>query len=96
MPHKSEQGITNLGPVPDGMTFWEASQLALEQRKFAPIDPLTETNRLTLCETVREIYRETRKSEPDMAKIRTLCALSFEYGKRMDARMKELRKCSGL
>jgi hypothetical protein len=88
---REEEGITNLGPVPEGMTFFEAICAARPDRKYK-IDPEIETRRLTLCETLREIRREVSQPEPDLDKIAELAAASFDFGKRMDARMKELKK----
>jgi hypothetical protein len=87
-----ETGITNLGPVPDGMTFWEATCHMRPQRKYR-INPHYQSRRMTICETMREIHREVMQPEPDLAKIADLAAAGFDYGKRMDARMKELKRC---
>lgn len=83
-------GITNLGPVPEGMTFYEALSALRDQRKHA-INPDHQSRRLTYCEVMREIVRETRAERPDLAKIADLAGAGFDFGKRMDARMKELK-----
>ena len=49
------------------------------------------SKRLTICETLREIVRETRKPCPDVAKIEELARAGFDFGKRMDRRLKELK-----
>jgi hypothetical protein len=87
----NEEGITNLGPVPDGMSFWEATQYMREKRKYI-INPDNNSRRMTICETMREIYREASGSAPDWHKITELAATGFDYGKRMDARIKELKR----
>jgi len=86
----AEQGVTNLGPVPEGLTFYEALSALRDQRKFT-INPAHQSRRLTVCETLREIYRETEKPEPDLAVIRDLTMAAADFAKRMDARMKELK-----
>lgn len=92
MADPAEVGITNLGPVPEGMTFYEALAALRGQRKHA-INPAQHSNRLTYCEVMREICREAASDRPDMAKIADLAAAGFDFGKRMDARMKELKGC---
>ena len=87
----TEEGITNLGPVPDGLTFLEATAAAVPQRKYR-IDPRHHSRRLTVCETQREIWRIAGKlPEPQRSQLQLLAGASFDYGKRMDARMKELK-----
>lgn len=91
MAHPSEVGLTNLGPVPDGMTFLDATFATRDQRKYQ-INPRHRSRRLTLCETSREIYRIAEAlPEPRQSELRELAAAVFDYGKRMDARMRELR-----
>jgi hypothetical protein len=85
-------GITNLGDVPDGMSFYEAIRHTIPQRKYTAFNPQYQSRRLTFCETAREIYRETLTPSPDLDKIRELCASLYDFGKRMDARMKEARE----
>lgn len=85
-----ETGITNLGPVPDGMEFYDALATMRDQRKHT-INPAHHSRRLTYCEVMREIAREAASERPDMAKIADLAAAGFDFGKRMDARMKELK-----
>jgi len=87
----SEVGITNLGPVPEGMTFLQATDAAKAKRKYR-INPEHHSKRLTLCETAREIHRiAARLPEPDRSRLQLLAGAAFDYGKRMDARMKELK-----
>lgn len=86
-----EVGITNLGPVPEGMTFLEATKAVAPQRKYQ-INPHLHSHRLTVCETQREIWRIAEiLPEPERSQLQLLAGASFDYGKRMDARMKELK-----
>ena len=90
-----EVGITNLGPVPDGMTFLDATKAVTGQRKYA-INPDHHSNRLTVCETMREIWRIAEHlPEPERSQLQLLAGAGFDYGKRMDARMKELKELAG-
>lgn len=86
----SEVGITNLGPIPEGMTLLEAIRATEDQRRFI-LNPNHHSGRLTICETLREIWRETQKPEPDQEAIRDLVMAAGDFAKRMDARMKELK-----
>jgi hypothetical protein len=87
----TEQGITNLGPVPEGMTFLEATKAVAPLRKYK-INPRHHSGRLTVCETQREIWRIAETlPEPERSKLQLLAGASFDYGKRMDARLKELK-----
>lgn len=91
--NSSEEGITNLGFVPEGMTFAEATRAVKNKRKYF-IDPLRGGHRLTICDTLRMTWREVEKlpSSPETEQIKEYLAQAFDYGKRMDARMKELKK----
>ena len=89
-----ETGITNLGPVPDGMTFYQALSTLRDKRKYQ-INPARQSRRLTYCEVMREITREAQGTCPDMAKIADLAASGYDFGKRMDARMKQLKVMAG-
>lgn len=87
----SEAGITNLGPVPNGVAFLEAVAASTGQRRFR-INPEHHSRRLTLCETQREIHRIAEKlPEPARTHLQLLAGAGFDMGKRMDARMKELK-----
>jgi hypothetical protein len=86
--HPDEVGLTNLGPVPDGMTFLEAT-LAMRDRRKYQINPQHQSRRLTLCETAREIWRRADAAGDEV--VKELAAAVFDYGKRMNARMVELR-----
>jgi len=90
MADPAEIGVTNLGPVPEGMEFYEAIASVRVQRKHR-INPAYHSRRLTYCEVMREICREAASERPDMAKIADLAAAGFDFGKRMDARMKQLK-----
>lgn len=86
-----ETGITNLGPVPEGMTFLDATKAVKPKRKHQ-INPEHRSKRLTVCETVREIWRiADRLPEPERDQLQLLAGAAFDYGKRMDARMKQLK-----
>ena len=87
----NEEGITNLGPVPEGMTFLQAIETMRPQRKYE-INPHHHSRRLTVCETQREIWRiADRLPEPTRSQLQMLAAAGLDFGKRMDARMKELK-----
>lgn len=89
----SEEGITNLGPVPEGVTFLDATRAVSASRKYQ-INPRHHSCRLTLCETVREMWRIADKlPEPERSQLQMLAGAAFDYGKRMDRRMKELKGC---
>lgn len=91
MGHPSEVGITNLGPVPDGMSFVEAMRAMRQQRKYQ-INPQHRSHRLTICETMREIHRIAEDlPEPQRSALQDLAWGGFDFGKRMNARMVELR-----
>jgi hypothetical protein len=86
----AEIGVTNLGPVPDGMEFFEALSALRDQRKYR-INIDHESRRLTYCEVMREICREAAKPDPDLDKITDLAAAGFDFGKRMNQRMIDLK-----
>jgi len=85
-----EVGVTNLGPVPEGMTFLAATKaLTLKHR----INPSHQSRRLTVCETSREIWRiadEIGGVRGD--DLKALAAASFHYGKCMLHRMEQLKR----
>lgn len=86
-----ERGVTNLGPVPEGMTFLDAARALWASRKHE-INPEHQSRRLTLCETQREIWRiADGLPEPLRSDLQMLAACGFDAGKRMDARMKQLK-----
>lgn len=85
-----EIGVTNLGPVPEGMTFLEATKvLTLKHR----INPEHHSKRLTVCETSREIWRIADEigGKPG-SDLKALAAASYHYGKCMLHRMEELKR----
>ncbi len=87
----SEVGVTNLGPVPDGMSFLEATEAMVPNRKYH-INPEHRSRRLTVCETQREIWRIADElPEPQRSQLQLLAGAGYDYGKRMDRRMKELK-----
>jgi hypothetical protein len=90
MADPAEIGVTNLGPVPDGMDFYEAVDAVRDQRKHR-INPAHHSRRLTYCEVMREICREAASEDPDMAKIADLAAAGFDFGKRMHHRILDLK-----
>ena len=81
--------VTNLGPVPAGMSFLEATKaLTLKH----PINPDHHSKRLTICETMREVWRiADRIGGQDGEDLKALAAAGFHYGKAMNYRMVELR-----
>lgn len=81
-----EAGITNLGAVPDGMSFLDATK-ALELKY--EINPNHFSKRLTICETSREIWRIADRIGDD--DLKALAAASFSYGKAMNHRLVYLR-----
>lgn len=94
MTHKNsvEEGITNLGLVPAGMTFAQATRKARDKRKFF-INAYEGGHRLTICDTLRMTLREVNKlpDSPEKRQIIEYIEQSYDYGKRMDARMKYLK-----
>ncbi len=91
MAHASERMVTNLGDVPAGMTFAEATFAMRPQRKYQ-INPQHRSGRLTICETMREIHRQAEAlPEPQRRLFQDLAWAGFSYGKAMNARMVELR-----
>lgn len=88
----TEVGITNLGDIPKGMSFLEATKSVKNKRKYF-IDPYVGGHRLTICDTLRMMWRETDNLPDSKEKlaIRDYIEQSFDYGKRMDARMKHLK-----
>lgn len=94
MTHKNsvEEGITNLGLVPNGMTFAQATESVKPQRKYF-INAYEGGHRLTVCDTLRMTLREVNKlpPSPEVEQIKEYIAQAYDYGKRMDARMKYLR-----
>lgn len=87
----NEVGVTNLGDIPDGVSFLDASRSAKGQRKFT-INPDHHSKRLTVCETSREIWRIAESlPEPHRSNMQLLAGQAYDMGKRMDVRMKELK-----
>lgn len=92
MRHPDEVGVTNLGDVPAGLTFLEATIAARSQRKYR-VNPQHYSARLTICETARELYRRAGGlAEPERTAFQELAAQAFDMGKRMNARMVKLRE----
>jgi hypothetical protein len=83
--------VTNLGDVPEGMTFLQATFAAGPQRKYR-INPQHRSGRLTACETCREIWRIAETlPEPARAQMQELAGQAYDMAKRMNGRMVELR-----
>ena len=83
-----DPGPTNLGPIPLGVSFRQAIRCNRHLRKFA-INPQHHTRRLTLCETVREIWRiADTLPEPQRSELQDLAGAAFDFGKRMNAKLK--------
>lgn len=89
----SEEGITNLGPVPRGMTFLAATQAMRGQRKYE-IDYYRKGDRLTLCDTLRHMWRVTDglPEGGEREALREYIAAAADYAKRMNHRMVDLKK----
>lgn len=94
MTHKNsvEEGITNLGLVPQGMSFAQATESVKNKRKYF-INPYEGGHRLTICDTLRMTLREVNKLpvSTETEQIKEYLAQAYDYGKRMDARMKYLK-----
>ena len=90
--NSAEENITNLGLVPDGMTFSEAAEMIKGKRKYT-INPYSGGHRLTICDTLRMTWREVDKipDSEEKEQIKQYLAQAFDFGKRMDARMKYLK-----
>lgn len=87
-----ETGITNLGPVPAGLTFLEATRAVAHRRKFK-VDYYGKGERLTICDTIRHMRRiiDTLPAGPERDALTEYTDAAVDYAKRMDARMKELK-----
>lgn len=90
--NSAETGITNLGMVPIGYTFAQATDAVKHKRKYH-IDPENGGHRLTICDTLRMTWREVERlpASSETEQIKEYLAQAFDYGKRMDARMKYLK-----
>lgn len=88
----TEEGITNLGPVPKGMTFLEATVATRDRRKFA-VDYYIKGTRLTICDTLRHMRRliDALPDDATKAALQEYTDAGIDYAKRMDRRMKELK-----
>lgn len=95
MTHKNsaEEGITNLGLVPIGTSFSESIKSIKNKRKYF-INAYEGGHRLTICDTLRMTLREVHKLEPSKEKeqIQEYIEQAYDFGKRMDARMKYLKQ----
>lgn len=87
-----EFGITNLGKVPHGMSFAEAIEKTKLLRKFE-LNPYEKITRLTICDTLRVMYREADKLpySKEKEQIQEYILACGDFAKRMDARMKYLK-----
>lgn len=94
MTHKNsaEEGITNLGLVPVGMSFAQAISSIKSKRKYY-INPYEGGHRLTVCDTLRMTLREVDKlpKSKEKEQIIEYIEQAYDFGKRMDARMKYLK-----
>lgn len=88
----NEAGVTNLGPVPRGMTFAQAIAATRGQRKYQ-INPYEGGHRLTICDTIRHTWRilDTMPDSAEKEQIYEYLRAMADFAKRMDARMKELK-----
>ena len=85
-----EAGVTNLGSVPDGMTFLEATKALPLKHK---INPSHHSKRMTICETSREIWRIADLIGGSRGNdLKALAAAAFHFGKSMNNRMVYLRE----
>ena|SRR5215217_6083212 len=91
--NSSEEGITNLGLVPQGASFYDAITSIRDKRKYF-IRPYEGGHRLTICDTLRMTYREADKlyDSEEKEKIKEYISQAYDFGKRMDARMKYLKE----
>lgn len=87
-----EEGITNLGKVPAGMTFAQAIEATKPLRKYA-LNHYEGGHRLTICDTIRQTWRvlDAMPDNPEKEQIREYLLAMGDFAKRMDARMKELK-----
>ncbi len=87
-----EDGITNLGPVPAGMTFADAIEATKPRRKFV-LNHYEGGHRLTICDTIRHTWRvlDTMPDSPEKDQVREYLLAMGDFAKRMDYRMKELK-----
>ncbi len=84
-----ESPIKNLGRVPVGMTFIDAAK-ALPLK--VTIDPFYNSRHLTICETMREVWRVAdRIGGRDGADLKALAAAGYHFAKAMDSRLREVR-----
>ncbi|HEY4136486.1 MAG TPA: hypothetical protein VGO34_14875 [Alphaproteobacteria bacterium] len=87
-----EEGITNLGDIPRGMTFEQAIKATRHLRQYS-IDRHDGGNRLTICDTLRQIWLTLdgmpNSTEKDL--IVEYVQAAADMAKRMDARIKELK-----
>lgn len=90
--NSSEENITNLGLVPEGLTFAQATEIAKKKRKFF-INEHEGGHRLTICDTLRMTLREINNlpDSKEREQIKEYLSAAYDYGKRMDARMKYLK-----
>lgn len=90
--NKVEEGITNLGEVPKGVSFSQAIRSIKNKRKYI-INPYEGGHRLTICDTLRMSVRELDKTEntEEKEQIREYLSQAYDFAKRMDARMKYLK-----
>jgi hypothetical protein len=90
--NSAEEGITNLGMIPDGMSFPDAIRSIKSKRKFF-INEYEGGHRLTICDTLRMTLREVNNLPDTLEKkqIREYLEQAYDFGKRMDSRMKYLK-----
>jgi NAD(P)H-nitrite reductase large subunit len=90
--NKAEEGITNLGMVPDNLSYFEAIKAIKHKRKYI-INAYEGGHRLTICDTLRMTLREAYKLEDSQEKQQIIEYIyqAYDFGKRMDARMKYLK-----
>lgn len=91
--NSAEEGITNLGMVPPNFSFHQAIRSVRGKRKYF-INAYEGGHRLTICDTLRMTLREVHKLEQSKEKeqIQEYIEQAYDFGKRMDARMKYLKQ----
>lgn len=87
-----EKGVTHLGMVPEGMSFFEAIEAARPQRKYT-METAQDDHRLTLCNTLRQAWAEadTLPDSEQKTRVKEYMLAATDFAKRMDSRMRQLK-----
>lgn len=88
----NEVGVTNLGLVPKGMSFFEAVLKTKDKRKYV-LNPYEGGHRLTICDVLRAMWKtlDTMPESPQREQLYEFLGFCGDAAKRMDVRMKELK-----